>query len=245
MGIEKSNQEKVGTTDVLQERDANVKQAEMINNEPLISKGDDINKLLKEKKEIAKELKTTQERISKINKEDETKRFKIKELTKAIESKTEREAELQIKIDKLLQEKEAKDKSWATLNSQLEAYKKKDEETKNTILQQEENKRVELLKQAETLSKKQNDPDILKLVENANDNSTRELLLNKFKNKKVDTIKVTALSSFANDIKMVNPLSVTVSEISQLKDSNPELYEDLLNKASNMQWQRRKLTISS
>jgi hypothetical protein len=107
-------------------------------------------------------------------------------------------------------------------------------------MKREEERKAELIKQAETVSKKQKDPEILELVEKAVDNETREKILNKLKLKKVDTIKVTELSNLTSSTgASINPLYASLSEISSLRDDDPEAYEDILTKAGNMRWKKK------
>ena len=136
--------------------------------------------------------------------------------------------------EKLSSEKE---KELETLKTELANFKEQRKDIEDKVLKREEERKAELIKQAEMVSKKQKDPDILKLVESASDNETRELILNKLKLKKIDTIKVTDVSNLSSVQKTnINPLYSPLSEISQLRDDDPEAYEDLLTKAGNMRF---------
>jgi len=196
---------------------------------------DKISQLKKEAEETRKELEKARKRISEINEDDKSKRLKIGELEDTIKTKEERDALLQKEIETLRQqisEKEKSDQELKTLKTELESLKEQQQNAKAEALKQEEDKKAELIKQAEMASKKQNDPDILKLVEGANDNATRELILNKLKNKKVDTVKVTELSSFGNTAEKNISLSSSLSDMAKLKEENPEGYEDIISKTA-------------
>ena len=234
----------VEMTDGLQGRDVVVNKVDEVKTQRS-NEENNIVKLEKEYEETRKELEKARRRLSEINEDDKNKRFKIDELNKTIETKEEREASLQREVETLKQKNlesekvfSEKEKELKTLRQELTTFKEEQEKAKSEAEKQEEEKRAGLIRQAEIASKKQNDPDILRLVQEAKDNATRELILNKLKTKKVDTVKVTELSSFySTDKKGINILSTSVSELSKLKDSNPELYEDIINQAVNIRWQ--------
>jgi chromosome segregation ATPase len=216
-----------GTAETSQEREATVNKIE------------GAQKPNEELEDVQKKLEKVEKKLAKVNEDDKNKRFKIDELNKDIKAREEREAALLKEIDSLKQQTNNKEKAASEKDKELEAIKseiaslKEDKEkAKAEALKREEEKRVELLKQAEIISKKQNDPDILRLVENAQDNATRELLLNKLKKEKVDTVKTTAIAGLYNkETRDVNLAKTGIAEIAKLKDSDPELYEDIIEKA--------------
>jgi len=239
MSEQNQNQTPVETTSETpeQKRDANVQGvdsdvAQKVND-------DKISQLTKESEEARKEVETARKRIAELNKDDTSKRFKIDELEKTIKTTEERDALLQKELETLRQQNSSKEKSFIeqenelnTLKAKLKSLEEQQQNANASALRQEEEKKAELIKQAETASKKQKDPDILTLVQNAPDNATRELLLSKLKNKKIDTIKVTGLSTIStSEGKNINLLSANISDLSKLKDEDPELYEDIINNA--------------
>jgi chromosome segregation ATPase len=242
------------TADKLQERDAPVKEGKEGEETKTqkAKKERKISKLLEDDgtkkstdKESNKESKK-EKKIAELNKENAAKRFKLDELNKTLKSKEEREAQLIKEIETLKlkgSEKEKlsseKEKELETLKTELANFKEQRKNIEDKVMKREEERKAELVKQAEMVSKKQKDPDILILVENATNNEMRELILNKLKPRKVDTIKVTELSNLSSVQKTnVNPLYSSLSEISQLRDDDPEAYEDIIAKADNMKWKK-------
>ena len=247
MPTPESNQEKnqVETTEQQQKQDAiatQIDETELHKTEA--EERARIEQLTKQMEEMNKELAGAKKRISKLNEDDKSKRFKIVELKDVMKSFEEREASLKNEIDALKQQTSNKDKSFEdkekelnALKSKLEAIEKEKETATNEVLKQEEARKAELVKQAEIASKKQNDPDILKLVQSAPDNATRELILNKLKPKKVDTVKVTELSSiFSKEDKKIDIFKDSLSDLSALKEDDPMLYDDILSKAGNLRY---------
>jgi septal ring factor EnvC (AmiA/AmiB activator) len=213
-----------------QERDANAQGVDKDGTQKIDE--EKINQLMKESEENRKEVETARRRIAELNKDDTSKRLKIDKLKEIVKATEERDALLQKELETLRQQNSEKEKGFAELETRLKTLEEQQLNAKVVALKQEEERKVELIKQAELISKKQNDPEILTLVESAKNNATREIILNKLKVKKVDTVKVTGLSSFGNiGEKNINLVTSSLTDLSRLKDDDPELYEDILNKA--------------
>jgi chromosome segregation ATPase len=196
-----------------------------------LKKGEE-NSKQPDKGSIETELEKARKRIAEVNKESTNRRLKLDELNKMLKSKEEREAQLKKELNISKQQDSKKEKELETLKAELTTFREQKKNTEAEALKQEENKKVELVKLAEMVSRKQSDPDILTLVQNANDNQTREMILNKLKNKKVDTVKVTGLSTlYGNDNKNIDLMSAKFSDISKLREDDPELYDDVVSKA--------------